>query len=630
MLDKGEDIQSLLGDGCKEPIFLMNPLFLQFCLWFLQGDQTYFNFVNRHEVYQGLIQFSLGLINSPKLNIETYSAFDISSTDIGIDKLRVRFLTEIIVKCNKTSKLILPDYEDDDGNYSEALDKSLKLFNPILKAITCIEIGSTKYYVTSFKGSEMAIDGEDNTSDEVDIILKHYTSIMNMPAVHLDFDDDMYSTNNVSYNYGKLLYVKSLPSVDGSVENTINYSPQLKHLCFDLSWLRGYFDVMIRQLVDAAKIGNLLNLSRLSILNCDEMEGKVPLLFNSAWPNLKHLNLLGTQLSAADMEFLCLACNGPKKLLPNVTSLCITIHGEEKAKCWTKLFGLEWLNLRSFHVYTEYESGSCGLFDVIRDNKLTSLTSLIIETDEHTAIKSLCLDQLPNLQSLFFLNCHPRTEIQEGKNTPVLSEFLILSDCGLSGNLSSFICKKFQLMTTLILTNTDLEDLNILNRAKAKNMLPILKHLDMSGISKKLSLSELMSLFHGSCTWNGLLTLDIRWVFDSSEDDRVIDYLNEIVSRGYLPSLQKLGINRFDNKNVHWNHLETLMLYQCKDDELQNIAEAAFWEYLPALSTLCIEDFEGYNADIVHYLSHLGVSCHKRCIPLDNMYHSKINCLCET
>ena len=189
-------------------------------------------------------------------------------------------------------------------------------------------------------------------------------------------------------------------------------------------------------------------------------------------------------------------------------------------------------------------------------------------------------------------------------------------------------------MTTLIVKNTKLKDLNILNQAKAKGMLPKLKYLEISFSSKKLSLSEFMSLFHGSCTWNELLTLDIRRAFDSSEDDRVIDYLNEIVSRGYLPSLQKLGTNRFGNKNIHWNHLEKLILYQCKDDELQNIAEAVFWEYLPALSTLCIEDFEGYDADIVHYLSHLGVSCHQRYISLHEnnvyMYYSKINCLCET
>ena len=435
--------------------------------------------------------------------------------------------------------------------------------------------------------------------------------------------------------------MKSLPSTDRSVENTINYSPQLNHLCFNFFHVfedKESVNVMINQLTDATRAGNLLNLSRLNISCGAEMKGKVRLLFNSVWPRLTHLNLLGTWLSAADMGFLCLTCNGAEKLLPNLTSLRITVDGEEKEKCWTKLFGVQWLNLRLFHVYTEYESGSCGLFDVIRDNKLTSLTSLIIETDEHTAMESLCLDQLPNLQSLFFLNCHPRTEIQEEKNTPVLSELGILSDCSLSGNLSSLICKNFQLMTTLILTDTELEDLKILNQAKSNGMLLKFKHLHTSytARSKRFSLSEFKCLFHGSCTWNGLLTLDIRDMVKSSDNDKVIDYMNEIVSRGYLPSLQKLGIDHFENRNVHWNRLEKLMLLECNDEALRNIANAVRRGLLPALRTLCIWNFEGYDAEIVRTLSQLCVSCHRSYIrsdaDADNVFmcHNKINCLCET
>ena len=578
LLNKGEEIQSLLGNNCKKPIFLTNPLFLQFCLWFLWDDQTSFNFENRHKVYQCLLQLSLDLMNFPELDMNTHSVFDNSSSGIKMDKLRIRFLADIIVKCNKTSKLVLPYYDGD------ALDKILGLFNPILNAITCIDIWDIMYHVISFKDAEMVLKAEDNISNHVDIILKHYRTKKNEPAVHLDLGGDVYSTNNVSYHKAKMLYVRSLSSGGQSVENTIKYSPQLKHLCFDFL-MKKQTVRMISQVAEAAKIGNLLHLSHLSIFDCEEIKGKVQLLFNSAWPHLKDLNLLRTRLSAADFEFLSLSCKGPEKTLPNLTSLRITVAGEKKEKCWAKLFGLPWLNLKKLHVNSKFEKGSYRLFEVIKDNKLIGLTSLIIETDEHTVIESFCLDQLPNLQSLFFINCLPRAELQKAKITSVLSELGIYCR-GFRGNLSSLICKNFQLMTTLILRNTILnsKDLNILNPAKEKNMLPILKYLDISGYehrgSNKLSLSEFMSLFHGSCTWNELLTLDIRWVFDSSEDDRVIEYMNEIVSRGYLPSLQKLRINRFENKNTHWNRLEKLMLNYCEDYALRNIADAVFWEYL--------------------------------------------------
>ena len=106
----------------------------------------------------------------------------------------------------------------------------------------------------------------------------------------------------------------------------------------------------------------------------------------------------------------------------------------------------------------------------------------------------------------------------------------------------------------------------------------------------------------------------------------------KIVSRGYLPSLQKLGIDHFENRNVHWNRLEKLMLFECNDEALRNIANAVRRGLLPALRTLYIWNFEEYDAEIVRTLSQLCVSCHRSYIPSHNdyMYHSKISCLCET
>ena len=100
----------------------------------------------------------------PEFNLVAYPAFDILSTDIAMDRLRGRFLTDILVKCNKTSKLILPYYR---GN---ALDNILGLFNPILNEITCIDIWGGMYHVFSFKDTEMFIKGEGCSDDDVDII----------------------------------------------------------------------------------------------------------------------------------------------------------------------------------------------------------------------------------------------------------------------------------------------------------------------------------------------------------------------------------------------------------------------------------------------------------------------------
>ena len=87
MLDKGKTVQYLVGSDCVKPIFLTNLLFLQFCLWLLWDDQTYFNFEKRHTVYKCLVQFSLNLMNCRQLDMTPYPVFHISSADITWGKL---------------------------------------------------------------------------------------------------------------------------------------------------------------------------------------------------------------------------------------------------------------------------------------------------------------------------------------------------------------------------------------------------------------------------------------------------------------------------------------------------------------------------------------------------------------
>ena len=155
MLNKGKKMQSLLDGNSDKPIFLTNPVFLQFCLWFLCDEQTYFGVKNREAIYRCLVQFSVDLTNHPVLKMDKYPALHMSPAGFETDKLRIRFLSDILVKCNKTSKLILP--HGDSG--IDTLHSILGSINPIFKAITCIkvpEIGS-KLYVIILKTSEMII-----------------------------------------------------------------------------------------------------------------------------------------------------------------------------------------------------------------------------------------------------------------------------------------------------------------------------------------------------------------------------------------------------------------------------------------------------------------------------------------
>ena len=623
MLDQGEDIKILLGENSEKPIFLTDTLFLQFCLWFLSTDHHYFGFENRDKVYQCLIHNSVDLMNRTVVDMNSYPALHFSSTNTAMDKLLISFLADIFLRCSKTNSLILPS--------SIALDCLLFLINPILNTVTFVEYGEEKYQVWYFKGAEMIIRAENGKLCDLDIILKHYTKLMSEPAVHLHVESLEYTGSKVSYPNVKTLHLKHLNWKHPESEDVGQFSPHTAYLCLEEIRHQGIMKRVIQQLTEKVKSGKLPNLSYLSLIDCKHMTGKLPILFESTWPHLKHLSFLETHLSQTDLEFLCMACNGPEKRLPNITSLSLTIPSDTLTNTFcNKLFVLSWHNLKKMCVDFEF-CPNIHFCNAVQENKLQGLTSLVIKARElnkqQIASEPLSFDHLGNLESLYLDNCIPGREFQKEINSLMLSELGISTD-SLMDNLSSLFVVGFPKLKTLTLSKCALasQDLTCLSQANARGMLPVLTYLDISHI--KLPASKFKCLFEGPCTWRQLLSLDIRGMFNESEDNKVIDYMNDIVSRGYLPSLQRLGIDRFDNKNVHWNRLEKLILLQCKDDELQKIADAVFWEYLPALSTLCIEDFEGYDADFVRYLSHLGVSCHKRYIPLDNEF-SRVKCLCE-
>ena len=152
----------------------------------------------------------------------------------------------------------------------------------------------------------------------------------------------------------------------------------------------------------------------------------------------------------------------------------------------------------------------------------------------------LCLEKLPNLQSLNLYNCILRGDFQIAKNTLQLLEMRISSRNGVNGNLSSLIIQNYPQLTTLYPNSCELTslDLSSLRQAKKEGMLPFLKHLNIS--ENELSVSEFTCLFDGFYTWNELISLDIRAMFKESEDDKVTDYMNDIVRHGCLPSVQKL------------------------------------------------------------------------------------------
>ena len=109
MLDKGQELESLLGSDPEKPIFMTNPLFLKFCLW-LCSDQNFVRLERKEGVYQCLKNRCLKSIRSPVLDTKKtgrdYPALDFRAAYSSRDILWMEFLAGILLKCNTTSILL--------------------------------------------------------------------------------------------------------------------------------------------------------------------------------------------------------------------------------------------------------------------------------------------------------------------------------------------------------------------------------------------------------------------------------------------------------------------------------------------------------------------------------------------
>ena len=108
------------------PIFLINPLFLRFCLWILK-DEKYQIFKNSSKIYNSLVTHSVGILNNKQLNTnqiaELFPALDIESASFRKDKLHCQFLKDILARCDAFSILYLES--------PEVLDWLLESIDPV-------------------------------------------------------------------------------------------------------------------------------------------------------------------------------------------------------------------------------------------------------------------------------------------------------------------------------------------------------------------------------------------------------------------------------------------------------------------------------------------------------------------
>ena len=106
-LASGQSIDDILGSDCDEPIFMVNPLVLQFCLWLLTTKLSN----SAWNIYEKLVLFAAERIDFHLLNTrvveQMYPAMNIGDALDKKNSLKLTFFKDILEKCQCVGVLVI-------------------------------------------------------------------------------------------------------------------------------------------------------------------------------------------------------------------------------------------------------------------------------------------------------------------------------------------------------------------------------------------------------------------------------------------------------------------------------------------------------------------------------------------
>ena len=530
MLNYGVIIESLLGNSAKKPIFLLNPLFLHFCLWLIKSGKTYFTFQERKHVYYVLMNYARKIIGP---------TFEINMTEKNNDMLSrsMNFLKKMLSRMHDVHTLIVDTTNPIDWILTSMKGTLSSVKRLIISEVLTIAHCKTDNYVSIVLGDE---NFDTSILDTVWQHLKNFNeqSSICLTASNLKVDlsrVDIRTFRKLQINgdtvYNKFLHISSFVTAKG-----ILYCPDLTHLSLANISLR---EKLISSLSSTAAIGGFSNISHLALVNCRGLARQIGSLFTgrSSWKQLKHFNLYRSIFSRRDLEALFnIIVAGSTGSFPKLTSLAISANDETPLDLLLQASSitLTQLFLDTANVEThEVEHGkmlpqnvkSCHRirldFPAIMVFKSLSLHGCLLDVNDlNTITKNL------NHDSIMRLDFSRNTAIRE--------------------NLSKLLSHTFPSLHTLGLSDCGLtsEDLSSLRRANISSKLPELKHLDISKNSRSDFLTDFCS---GQCQWNNLISLNIQ---GTGKGQKQAKYLDTLVKSNCLTSLCKLTVSSYGAQRV--------------------------------------------------------------------------------
>ncbi len=497
-LQEGCSIEELLGPNCEKPPFMANPLFLKFCLFFLNGAQDTVGIKNKDSVVERLTDFVSKRIDRPQLHLRDiralYPALDLMKPQ---DEAHSEFFSQILESLINTQELDLEQHIPDFlVKFAQSRVNKLRRFNyevPILN-------------VPATKADELLLAlGNGSIMYVADALVQAAAECGRQVHLYLDITTcDSISAQSAQVLRSLTITRKSTSPRYGALRQEF---PHLTHLTLKEPVVEEY---LVEELVAANDAGYFPKLTHLSFKGSGA-KGRLSRLFTCRWPVLTHFTFRH-QLCPVEAEVKALASAVRTSFFPCLTSVDFAYAVLDYVRADGAFESLTEIGVGCLSERMRDEIQDLKRFDFL--SGLPRLQNVRINNVLFCQFKAL-MDRLP-LNQLRELDLSPdvsgQLRVLCGERLPTL-QTLILRDCRLKS-----------------------EDLLSLSEAEARGDLPNLHHLDITRHR-----GDLHSLFREGNKWNQLHILKAypNYTKHSPRDFKV---LCSCASQGGLRSLRELDL----------------------------------------------------------------------------------------
>ena len=544
-LDQGISMETLLGKNCLKRVFMINSLFLYFCLSLL-GENPFVKLKNVQKVHLELKNYVLGQINSVQLDLQSiskvYPALNMSMANIKNDRLSLHFLLEVLSKCTKVEDLILTPCPglpvEDIFSAMKEQCKTIQSFR-LLDDDEEIHVNITNEFCPDDFRVVIHNQGEEYVRkvfqflETIDRSCCIYFLAGNKSKPMIDISlfprnaQKLYlmSRDSGMHPWNHLTAREGIPQLENLTHLTI---PDSK-LCIS--------DEVVEAFSEAFEKRRFSSLSHL-VLGAPGLSGKFSQLLKSGCPTLRVLNFQSNSYVKEDEGCW-------KELLPQLKSITVDTKSssfECPGESLTNLSCVEMDNASSGSAFTQAMKdckfphvtylglsqipstlNDAEIYDLLNIGSLPSLTHLSIREKggSETFVQKLSQNEIVRSLTHFHLSGFPLGTVSYFFHSN--KGFPNLQSLALSG------CIQYP------------PDLRILAQACDMGVLPRLENLDLS---KNDSIHDFCKLFDFDCKWENIKSLNIDRKRESRSHLPFQDFqcLTNKVQSGCLGKLEKLQI----------------------------------------------------------------------------------------